>query len=75
MGILNNIRLKTKLFAVVMFLITVSVGISATVFFATKGVIATTADLQATAERLQHAGRGTSISSPMPAAWSSFPRI
>ncbi|MFY8156978.1 MAG: hypothetical protein ACOVLI_08905, partial [Rhabdaerophilum sp.] len=59
MGILNNIRLKTKLFAVVIFLVAVSASISATVYFSTKGVIETTGQLQAMVERLQNAGRGT----------------
>jgi methyl-accepting chemotaxis protein len=59
MGILNNIRLKTKLFAVVVFLIAVSASISAIVYFATKTVIETTAELQAASARLQHTGRAT----------------
>lgn len=59
MRVFNKIRLKTKLFAVVAFLIAVSAGISAMVFHATQNIIQTTTLLQETAERLQHAGRAT----------------
>lgn len=59
MSFLNNIRLKSKLFAVVGFLIAVSLGISATVYFAARNIANSTLDIQATSERLQHAGRAT----------------
>lgn len=60
MGILNNIRLKTKLFAVVGFLIFVSAGISGIVYYATKEVIGLSRGIESATDRMFQAGRGTS---------------
>ena len=59
MSILNNIRLKTKLFAVVMFLILVSVGISGTVYTYVKHIIEQTAVMRVASQQVLHVGRGT----------------
>lgn len=59
MSFLNNIRLKTKLFAVVGFLIAVSLGISATVYVATRSIAESTLQIQASTDRMHHAGRAT----------------
>ncbi|MCU0818675.1 MAG: methyl-accepting chemotaxis protein [Beijerinckiaceae bacterium] len=59
MGILNNIRLKTKLFAVVFFLVAVSLGISSTVYFFVHHIIEQTADMKRATEQAQHSGRAT----------------
>jgi methyl-accepting chemotaxis protein len=52
MKFLNNLRLKTKLFAVVFFLVAVSVSISTTVYFATRDSIASAATAQVASDRL-----------------------
>lgn len=59
MSFLNNIRLKSKLFAVVAFLIAVSLGISGTVYVATQNVAESSQKIMASTERLHHAGRAT----------------
>lgn len=59
MGLLNNIRLKTKLFSVVAFLILVSVGISGTVYVYVRHIIEQTAVMKRSSEHLQSAGRAT----------------
>ncbi|MGL5447715.1 MAG: HAMP domain-containing protein, partial [Rhabdaerophilum sp.] len=59
MSFLNNIRLKTKLFAVVGFLIAVSLSISATVYVATRSIAESTQQIQASTDRMHHAGRAT----------------
>lgn len=52
MGILNNIRLKTKLFAVVTFLILVSVTISITVYVETRNLVQSTNAAQVASDRI-----------------------
>jgi methyl-accepting chemotaxis protein len=59
MSFLNNIRLKSKLFAVVAFLIAVSLGISAAVYQATRDVAEHTEEIMHSSERLHIAGRAT----------------
>lgn len=59
MGILNNIRLKTKLFAVVGFLILLAASISSIVYFATKNVVALSQEIEASAERIRNMSRGS----------------
>jgi len=61
MSILNNIMLKTKLFAVIGFLILVSIVISGTVYMATSSVTGLADKMHETTERLQHAQRGDSL--------------
>ena len=59
MNILNNIKLKSKLFAVVAFLIAVSLGISAAVYVATRSVADSTQSIMSSTDRMHHAGRAT----------------
>jgi methyl-accepting chemotaxis protein len=59
MSILNNISLKAKLFAVVFFLVFVSVGISGTVYSYVKHIVEQTLVMRETSEQLMHAGRAT----------------